>query len=354
MLLNKWIFLGLLMDKAGEGNAGGGSGGGGQGADGGGNGSGGGGSSGVLDDDAGAGSGSGSKGAGEGSGASSGAGSSGGQGDGGNSGGQAGASKVAIPENWKDALPDDLKASKTIEKYKTIQELAKAHENLQKIMGNEKVAIPQKGDAEGLRGVLQKLGLPEKAEDYKIDIDESKTKVDKEFFDGFKAQAHKLGMLPEQSKQLVEWFAGINDAAYQAQMKDLNDRVTAGIDGLKKEWGDAYPENVARAKAALREFGDDASKKFVKESGLNNNPFFIKMLAKVGETLAEGKIKGEGGTGGKHYTPEQATIRIAELRASGAYYDANHADHLSVKKEVSQLYKLANPGKPNRTSASDE
>ena len=92
----------------------------------------------------------------------------------------------------------------------------------------------------------------------------------------------------------------------------------------------------------------------MKESGLNNNPVFIKMLSKVGETLGEGKIKGEGGTGAKSYTPEQAKIRIAEIRAGAAYYDQNHAEHETVKKEMAALYKLANPGKPNRTSTGDE
>ena len=351
--MRKWY---LLMNPEGDGQGGGGAGaagaGGAGGNSGGASGGGGAGSGGVLDEGDGGNSGGASGGAGAGGSGDGGAGGAAG-GDKGAAGGDGG-TKVTIPENWRESLSEDLKVSKTIEKYKTVQDLAKAHDNLQKIMGNDKIVIPQKGDVAGTRAALQKLGLPDKIEDYKIEIDPAKTKVDKEFFEGFKGEAHKLGMLPEQSKALVEWFAKVNDDAYAKQMSEVSQKTEAGIAGLKTEWGEAYGENVSRAKAALREFGDEDLKKFVSESGLSNHAGFIKMLAKVGETLKEDKIKGEGGKGGKAaFTPSEAKLRIAEIKSGPAYFDDKHMDHLSVKKEVQGLYNLAYPGKNKPTRTED-
>lgn len=326
------------MDKAGDGGAGGGSGGGNGNSGGGGNGGGAGGASGgVLDEGGAAGGG---KSAGDAGGAAGGNGAGGDKGNGGGSGGQ----KVVIPENWKDALPDDLKNDPGLAKIVDLPNLAKSLINAQKMVGADKIPVPQKGNKEEFRAVLQRLGLPEKIEDYKIELDPKTPVVDKEFFEGFTKQAHAAGLFPEQAKQLTEWFAKVNDDAYKAQVAAVQVKVDEGIKGLKAEWGESWNENVAKGKAALREFATDEEREFFTKSGLTNNPAFIKFAAKVGATLGEGKIRGEGGSGKEVFTPEQAIIRIAELKAGPAYFDEKHADHFTVKKEVRSLYAQAYPG----------
>ncbi len=73
----------------------------------------------------------------------------------------------------------------------------------------------------------------------------------------------------------------------------------------------------------------------------------MKFMAKVGATLSEDKIKGQGGNGfdGNQLDPQQATARIKEITANvkSPYYDKNHEKHLEVKAEVDRLYKMAHP-----------
>ncbi len=259
---------------------------------------------------------------------------------------------VVIPENWREALPADLKTLPFLDKHKDIPALVKAHANLEKMLGSEKVPVPPKNASlEQLKEYFQKAGLPADLKEYKFEVD-PKLGVDAKFMETFNGIAHGLNLLPSQAKGLVEWFAKANIEAENSQKTAYETKLSEGVNSLKKEWGDAYNNEVAKAKAALREFADDAGKEFFQKSDLGSNPHFVKMLAKMGATLAEDRIKGEGGQGSDVYTPQQAQIKIAEIKANvkGAYWDANHPDHFAVKKEVGELYKAAYPGKPNPVS----
>lgn len=255
---------------------------------------------------------------------------------------------VNIPENWREALPEDLRALPFLDKHKDIPALVKAHANLEKMLGADKVPVPPKNATlEQLKDYFQKAGLPADAKEYKLDVD-PKLGVDAKFLETFNGVAHGLNLLPLQAKGLVEWFAKANIEAENAQKSAYETARNEGINSLKKEWGDAFTNEVAKAKAALREFADDAGKEFFQNTNLGSNPHFVKMLAKMGATLAEDRIKGEGGSGHGQYTPSQAMQRIAELKANmkGPYWNPDHPDHFNVKKEVGDLYKVAHPGKP--------
>jgi len=250
--------------------------------------------------------------------------------------------------SWKDQLDEDIKAHSSLEKITDVKSLARSFVNAQKILGADKVVVPPKGSPpEVMKEFYQKIGLP-KEEEYKLELDPN-TKIDPEFVDAFKKEAYKLNVLPEQAKQIADWFAKENDRAYQEQVTKYLDGVKAEQANLKKEWGEAYNEQLAKATAALKEFspGDEAVK-FFKESGLGQNPHFIKLLAKFGDTLKEDQIRGAGGGSGM-VTPGQAQEKIKELMGkpndpNSAYYNRNHADHAETRKKVSALFEMAYPG----------
>lgn len=265
-------------------------------------------------------------------------------GTGGDGGGKDGSS-VVIPENWKETLPQELKDLPSLAKVKDIPSLVKSYAHLEKMLGSEKIPVPQKGSTlEQLKDYFQKAGLPEDASEYKFDV--AAKNVEKEFLEAFKGEAFKLNVLPAQAKGLVEWFAKVQETNYNNDIAAQQKSVKDGLDGLRKEWGAAHDEEMAKAKAAVREFTTPEEQDYIKKMGLGFDPTFIKMMAKVGATLAEDKIRGEGGTGGSVFTPSQAQIKIAEIKANvnGPYYDKNHAEHAATKKQVADLYAMAYPG----------
>jgi hypothetical protein len=253
---------------------------------------------------------------------------------------------ITIPDNWKEALPEDIRALPFLEKFKDIGSLAKGYTNLEKMIGADKMPVPpQNATLEQLKTYFEKMGLPQDPKDYKLDFD-AKLGIDNGFLDKFKAAAHGLNILPAQAKSLVEWFAKANMEAEKSQNDSYEAKRNEGISNLKKEWGAAFDNEVSKARAALKEFADKDAMEFFQKTDLGSNPHFLKMMAKMGATLAEDKIRGEGGQASGVYTPQQAVVKIAELKANvkGPYYDVNHPDHFAVKREVQDLYKIAYPG----------
>lgn len=343
----------ILMDKAGEGGSGGGSGSGTGGGTGGDSGAGAGGqgaasagagqgTGGILfGDDGSAGGGQGGQGT---SGGAGDGGAQGGQGgDSGNGGGQ-GASAIQIPSNWKESLPEGLKDHAALGNLNTVEAVVKSLIHAQSMVGADKIVVPKTGTplAE-MRPIFERLGLAKTEEEYKFDVAQG-TPVDKDFLGAFTKSAYSLGILPEQAKGLVEWFAKVNTEAYNAQVSAYNASVNVELGKLKGEWGDAWNENIARAKAGLRDL-PKAEQDFIRERGLGDNPHMIRMLAKFGSTLDESRIKGEGGTGNSIPTPAEAKAEIAKIKSDikGPYFDKNHAQHLETKQKVEQLYKYAHP-----------
>ena len=64
-------------------------------------------------------------------------------------------------DNWKDTLPDDLKAEKALESIQDIPGLAKSYIHAQKMIGSDKIPVPNKyATDEDWQAVYNKLGRP--------------------------------------------------------------------------------------------------------------------------------------------------------------------------------------------------
>lgn len=261
----------------------------------------------------------------------------------------AGAAAINIPQNWKDILPQEYKDAAWLKNISDIPTLVKSHAHMQKMVGADKIAVPSKNATpEEWKAVYEKLGLPQKPEEYKVEIDPKfKDKMDEDFVKGLSSKAHEAGILPHQAKKVAEWFAEENEKAFITQQKELENHIAAGIDGLKKEWGSAYNEKITQAKVALKELGGEELTKYVRESGLGKNAAFIKIMAKAGELLAEDKIRDGQGNENGAMTPAQARAKLQEIKADikSPYYNKDHHEHARVKAEVNRLYQMAFPAK---------
>ena len=87
--------------------------------------------------------------------------------------------------NWKDSLPEDLKNEKALESIQDIPGLAKSFIHAQKMVGTDKISIPNKhATDDDWNDVYSKLGRPSKPEDYQIQIN-SNSSVDTDALNGF-------------------------------------------------------------------------------------------------------------------------------------------------------------------------
>jgi hypothetical protein len=256
--------------------------------------------------------------------------------------------EIVFPTNWKDALPDDIKNSAFIQQVPDVPTLAKNYANAQKMIGADKIVMPNKfTTSDEWKTIFQKLGNPEKITDYNMDLDKNFEKtLDKTFLEKFTETAHKNGVLPQQSKAMIEWFAKLNETMVSDQRTNYEKTLTDGMNGLKNEWGKAWDQNLIRAKAAVNEYADAETQQFLKDAGLGKNANFLKLMSKIGESLSEDKIRGHGGDiQANELSPAQAMEKYNEIlnTPKHAYFEKNHENHIAAKKEVARLFAMAYP-----------
>ena len=111
-----------------------------------------------------------------------------------------------VSTDWKASLSEEIRADKSLENIKDIEGLAKSYVHAQKLVGSDKIPVPNKYATEqDWDAVYEKLGRPADAEGYKYDLPEDQ-QIDAEALKSSSSQAHKLGLLPGQANGRVTFY----------------------------------------------------------------------------------------------------------------------------------------------------
>lgn len=248
------------------------------------------------------------------------------------------AAPISIPENWKDALPEDLKSDPSLSSIMDIQSLAKSYVHGQKMIGKDKIIIPDKfATDEDWQKVYQKLGLPESPDKYEFKYNEG---MDEEFVKGFKEIAVKNGILPRQADKLFEFYNAHVDKVISTNEAESKRFYEESVNNLKKEWGQGYERKLQAASGLFNQIADEESKKIFNESGIGNNPVVIKMFAKLAEQMGEDKFVNANNLGSIGLTPSEAQQKINEIYGNKdhPYYNKSHPSHKDALNEMTKLF----------------
>ena len=245
---------------------------------------------------------------------------------------------VVIPENRKDSLPDDLKADPSLSSIMDIQSLAKSYIHGQKMIGKDKIVVPDKfASDEDWHKVYQKLGLPESVDKYEFKTPEG---MDEDFVNGFKELAVKNGILPKQADKLFEFYNSHVDKVINTNEAENKRIFEESVNGLKKEWGQGFERKLQAASGLFNQIADEESKKVFNDSGLGNNPVVIKMFAKLAEQMGEDKFVDASNLGSMGLTPSEAQTKINEIYGNKdhPYYNKSHPSHKDAINEMTKLF----------------
>lgn len=218
-------------------------------------------------------------------------------------------------QDWRSSLPEDLRASPSLQKFKNAGDLAKSYTELEKM---PVIRLP-KADAkpEEYDALYAKLGRPESADKYEFKrpaVAEG-LKYDEELETAFKGMAFKSGLQPRQAQALLDSY----NALQSERATKSSTEMAAGLETIKKEWGADYDKNVKFASQAVTEFGGDSLKQFYETTGLGNHPEEIKAWTAAGKQITALKAQ------------------IAELTAEDKHIDgdtnvdSNSADAIQAK-----------------------
>ena len=282
---------------------------------------------------------------GSGNGGAAGGAGAGGAGDAGATGGNGGGEGFKLPDNWdyRTALPENLRTG-VAAKYANLADLVTGAENAQKLIGkpiDRLVEIPPNADAETRRGVLSKLGLPEKLDDYKVTAPKKGgdfVDVSKPAFAKLREAAHGLGILPDQLQGLVEVIGESTQAGYDATVAAGNEKHANNIKALQTELGETFDKVVADANLGIMRIGGQELIDALNGAQMGTDPVVLKAFAKVGAMLAEDGGGGDKDGGGDGPLSPSALRGQANDLIQKAIETKNPMERKKYQEEAAKLF----------------
>lgn len=250
--------------------------------------------------------------------------------------------EIKTPEGMEWAkdfgIDQDILEDPSMKKFTDVKSLAKSYVHAQRMMGADKILVPNKyADDKEWADVYKKLGLPE-LDKYELKGPEG-VEMDEKFMETFKEKAHALGVLPKQGQALMDWFTEYTNGAIEEENTRVENEGKQAVENLKKEWGLAFDSKVKAAQFIVNEVGGKELQDYFNETGYGNDPVLIKAFAAIGERFGEDKIKGSE-IPQTRKTPDEIKKDINTILNDSAhpYNDRNHPNHGQAVKEVSELF----------------
>lgn len=224
-----------------------------------------------------------------------------------------------------------------------IEDLGKGYQNLEKLLGSEKVPVPTSDeDQEGWDRWYKATGRPDKADEYEFDKGtEYPTDLpyDDQMETSYRAFCLANGLNKKQAAAGYGMYVKTQIERYAAHSTAQKQKLGEVQHALQREHGSQYEGFLGQAKTALQQYADPDFKAMLDETGLGNDPRMIRVFGKIGKEL------GVGGDKLKGAAPQAAsaadlTAAISDFRAknSKVLFDKDHPDHGRRVSELQALY----------------
>ena len=221
------------------------------------------------------------------------------------------------------------------------EDLGKAYQNLEKLLGREKVPVPTADDdEEGWQRWYAASGRPEAPDNYELKRPELPADMpyDEELEKSFKTFAHVNGLNKKQAAALYEGYAKTQMDRHVAYSTHQKQAVAQAETALRREYGNQYEQAVGQAKSALAQYADPEYLQFLEQSGQGNDPRVIRAWIKVGKEMSgDTKLKG---TVQQTAQPADLDAAISNFRSqhTEALFKKDHPDHDRRVKEYNKLF----------------
>lgn len=269
----------------------------------------------------------------------------------------AGAGAGAEKAFYESYQSQDLRTHPSLHRFKGHEDVAKAYVELEKRFGIDparRIDLPtDPNDAEGMRAVYSKIGLPEEIEGYGINLDDKATPTDRAMHAEFLDAMHKSGAPSQFVKAAHDWYQASSAKVMEAEAQLKADRAAAGTGALKAAFGAHHDARLREIEGFLTKYDPEG------KVGLNKDTFMMHpeatmMLSRVLDAIAEpgtaGGQTGDAFRGGQTLTPSMATAELRKLEADPvkgkALMDRDHPMHKSVVAERSRLLYLEQGKEP--------
>lgn len=249
----------------------------------------------------------------------------------------------ATGAKWYDAIQDqDLRQWVANKNPVSPDQLAGSYRSLEQVFGAEKagrtIALPgEKAEQAELDAFFGKLGRPESPDKYELPVAEG---ADKDFVAWAKSTFHKHGLSTKQAAALAKDWEELTGTKMAAVEQERTAKLETDQRALQTEWGQAFEQNVARAKSAAQQFGVkaeviDALEQSMGYAGVMK--FFSEIGAKIGEPgFITPETRQSFAT-----TPANALDEISSLKADKAFQARLIAGDAQAQQRWNRLHEAA-------------
>lgn len=252
---------------------------------------------------------------------------------------------LPMPAGWRESLPDDLKAEKSLESFKDIPALAKAFVETKKLVGQPRVKPPTDASTpEELSAWRKALNIPEDAAGYLsvgVKVPEAVASMWDEAEGGaFLKTMHAVHAPPGVVQAALNYEAERVAAEHNAAVKA---RQGAAAE-LRREWGPTYDANLGHANRAITEFGGNEAVTFLNETRLRDgsvladHPILVKAFSKIGNALVESGAMQAGNT--TTMTADEARQQVAAKRDELKKLPEGHSRKPQIIDEMLALQRV--------------
>jgi hypothetical protein len=222
---------------------------------------------------------------------------------------------------WKDTVLDEHKELVENKGWNDTNSVIKSYTELERAMGS-RIKIPdENAGEEELSNFYLKLGRPETAEGYEVNVPESVPR-DEDFENTMRNIAFKTGAPKAQFEALVKGYYEFLDAKLKRTQEE-------GEKNLRDTWKADYDQNIEVAKRAFKQFGGDEFSDLLVKTRLGNHPAMVKAFYEIGKVNMDDTLIRGTQTTDEDYVPQYkdspdmyATGDDEESKKARAYFEA--------------------------------
>lgn len=250
-----------------------------------------------------------------------------------------------VAKSWKDTISEEFRNDPNIAKFTEIDALAKSYINATRMIGSDKVVIPNQNSTEDQwNEVYGKLGRPESPDKYKFDVKSEVIPFDDNAIKQYADNVHKLGLNNKQAQGILEFYKNSMEQSAKQSQIDMETAREQSQQQLRQEWGRAYDDNIKKAGAVAKaNLNPQILDMQLKDgSRLGDNPEIIKGFAKIANLLSEDSMvstESESVNQGKDLETEISRITNDK---TNPYWNKSHPDHTKMVQQVLTLREMLN------------
>jgi hypothetical protein len=253
---------------------------------------------------------------------------------------------VSVATNdWTSGLSPDIASYVQNKGWKAPTDLLTSYQQLEKHMGTpaEKLLrLPDfdKAEKAEMDGFYTKLGRPADHSQYELPVPEG---APKDMVDWAKPVFHEAGLTKSQAKLVTEKWNEHVAGLTAKQKESYAQNVAKENDALKQEWGQAYEQELGKAKNAAKALGIKPEQIDALEGSLGFANL-MKMMSNIGSRIGEDKfVSGDSNSGSGMLTPVGAQTRIKQLQGDKDWTAKYLGGNIQARAEMERLMQMAYP-----------